>query len=223
MKVNRVLIIGLITGFFLFLLNTCEAVLIEGYATGDNIFWVWSYDGSGGWNSGRWYPSGGWNDWTTSHYIYGDTTMGEVKDLYVAVKDIGLAAGFLADIKTSSGYFQETGTNKLLTDISHWEIIGHSGWTEDPTFDPTTLSGWTTPTSYGTNESNLHWMASSPIANIDNSAQWIWTNGNGKEEDYAVLHTRFTVIPEIGTMILLGSLVVGLFGVFGIRRKFSRR
>ena len=43
-----------------------------------------------------------------------------------------------------------------------------------------------------------------------------------EEKDYAVLHTCFTVISEIGTMILLGSFATGLFGVFGIRRKFAK-
>jgi len=40
----------------------------------------------------------------------------------------------------------------------------------------------------------------------------------GEVEDHQV-----DVVPEPASMILLGSLATGLFGVFGIRRKFSRR
>ena len=40
----------------------------------------------------------------------------------------------------------------------------------------------------------------------------------GEVEDYQV-----DVIPEPTSMILLGSLATGLFGVFAIRRKFSKR
>ena len=63
------------------------------------------------------------------------------------------------------------------------------------------------------------------LSYLNKSEPIVWAQWNGEEGiDVDALDIEDSQpIPEPASMILLGSLATGLFGVFGIRRKFSRR
>ena len=99
----------------------------------------------------------------------------------------------MADFRTDAGTFEETGSSSFLTDTLNWEIINYTPtWLyTGPAFDPRPLSGWITPTSYGTNSQNDYWMWHSPVGYINQSAEWLWTN-NIYDDNYVLFHARVT-------------------------------
>lgn len=229
-----VLILGLVFISASFFIGTSYAEsMVSGSFTGDDIVWVYGYDGNGNWGGTGWWkkPS---DDWRSAGLAFGFPKTGEPIDIYFAVKNIQdivpetdhqyepgefNPAGFLASIETSNSFFAETGTNKLLTGAAHWDIVAHDGWAEAPSFDPSALTGWVAPTLYGANNSPTLWnqvFGYNPVPGIDGDAQWIWTANNFTQDmdNYAVIHTRVTVTPEPASMML--------FGLGGVAYAFMR-
>lgn len=240
-------LVSLILGLTFSFTGVCEAVMVTGWATADDLFWVWDYSGAGTWGSSAWYPASGWDNWTTAHKIYGDVNLGETHSLYFAVKNVGTPssgnpAGFLAELSTASGYFKETGSNQLLTNTTNWQIKVVSGDSFPSAIDPTSLTGWGSPAWYAkntqgvgsinptyqslvdpdsNNKSIWYQVKGGKVYNIDNEAQWIWSANNFSSgmDNYIIFRTDFTVVPEPASISLLG---MSLLGLVGFRKRFTR-
>lgn len=216
----------------------CEAdIAASGCVTGDDLIWVYGYDGNGNWGGNTWWR-GTSEHWWAPNSIFGNMPVGQTMDFYFAVQNItdiisgtdhqwpagpNNPGGFLGSMVLSSGYFYETGNNKLVTDTTHWEAVAHAAWADNPDFDPTLLTGWDAPVSYGANDSDTVWYRykskNAPLSGIENDAEWLWTAGNFTEnmDNYVIFRTHVTPVPEPASVVLFG--IGGLVTAFIRKRK----
>ncbi|HPT07794.1 MAG TPA: hypothetical protein PLO85_06600 [Candidatus Omnitrophota bacterium] len=188
---------------FSLLASNAFAIGFDAFVTADNHLWIWGYNSAGQWSSSfGWYdiPEQDYHGWINAKYITGELYSSSYFDIYIAAADKDGPGGLLGSFHTDSGTFDETGSSQLLTDTVNWEIINYSSaWAyTGPTFNPSLLTGWTTPTSYGTNISNDYWMWHSPVTYISNQAQWIWTN-QAFNDNYVLFHARITPTGEVSS------------------------
>jgi hypothetical protein len=132
-------------------------------------------------------------------------------------------AAFLGSFTTSSGVIRTDGTWKVYvvptggTPPTGWNTAGY----DDSAWTPATVIAQNGSSTQVGGGSNIWYAANGgPIAGIDNSAWWIWSDDNGRTNtdgavDQHVL-LRYDVVPEPLTMIS-GFLAISGLGVF-IRR-----
>jgi len=222
------------------------AIFSSGLAHADSITAnVSGDDNISYWNGSAWVAEG--NNWHNAETI--NLTVTSSSDVvYFAVANDFTAptssfnpnpSDFLGSFTDNSGTFTQTGTNTLLSNTTNFKILAVSPWftpitlpgnsplsTINPTVDPTTLSGFITPTSYGTNGNPLsqtfpyYNSLGEAVPNIDPNAQWIWTGNNTgiyqTEDDYAIIGVDLgvnvpLVTPEPPTLLLFafaGAMLV---------------
>lgn len=203
MRRSGLLLVALAVGL-LGTVGTTGANLVTISYTGDNIVGAWFQDGAAavpqvvGPNAGNWQvaDSAVLNLPLDSYQvIFRVENVGPVGE--------GNPAALLAEI---SG----TGVSGSLLSSTSWDWALAGG--DDPAdFNDLT---WLAATSYGTNGGNNIWtnVNGGPIAGISNNAEWIWNSVNFSSTMDSELYLRgnFTVVPEPGTLGLLGLALVGL-------------
>jgi len=133
---------------------------------------------------------------------------------------------------TAPGWSVEVSPNQWHSDLYYAE------WTADSVADALKVNGsdigeFSFSANLYVDQNKNGWDASDPLAVLGQDYA-IWFGGYGvgndniEPEDDAFGSILFqgtldiTPVPEPGTMMLLGSLATGLFGMAGLRRKFSR-
>jgi len=202
------------------------AQMVDATFTGDNNI---SY-----WNGASWTAEG--NNWLQPETL--SLSVNSPSDLvYFAVSNdtspvgSGNPSGLLASFIDTNGSFAQTGTSKLLSNSATFQVVPTSAFNANlpgavplseinPTLNPTTLTGWTSASSYGTNAStSTVWGENGGVSSIDPNAQWLWTaNNDGQfstEDNYAIFSVNLgvnpAVAPEPPTLLLFvfaGAMIV---------------
>ena len=153
--------------------------------------------------------------------------------------DLSLLSGSIIDSAAlklyKSGYSTDTSNVNLYRVTGDWneETIT---WNNKPSYDSTVISstsvnsnGWYTWRGEEFKDLIQGWV-DDPYHNYgmvlmtDYSYIYRFYSKEFPDSNYRPsLEIESTPIPEPSTMILLGSLATGLFGMAGLRRKFSRR
>jgi hypothetical protein len=218
---------------------------ITGVITGDDNI---SY-----WNGSAWVAEG--NNWQIPETINLNINQSSQEEYFAVVNNNwypgGNPAGFLASFTDNTGTFVQTATNTLLSNTSTVQVLASSQWTAttgpfpllsaiNPTVTPSTLTGWTIPTSYGANgwgpETIWQSVSGGSLNSINPGAQWLWTANNDQtyatQDDYAYFEINLgvsdgiagsnSVVPEPPT-ILLFAFACAMVMFFNIRRIKSER
>ncbi len=225
------LILALFVSLAIFNCGSAFADSISAAVTGDDNISYWDA------NKQAWQALG--TSWLTPDFgtLNINTSSYEV---YFAVSNNnwypgGNPAGFLASFTdtTPGSIFVQTGTNTLVSSPSTVLVKGSRHPFNqylpgpgvplskiNPHRNPTTIKGWHTPTSYGSNSGNGSIWASvngGPVDGINPDAQWLWTSHNdgtyATQTDYAYFEINLGVVPtpEAPTLLLFalaGGLVL---------------
>ena len=199
--------------------NSAKATDISGNLTVDNAFFA--YISTNDSVLGTLVAQG--NNWPTTFSFSGVTlTPGVTNYLHIEAINYGGPGAFIGDFFLSDSGFQfANGTQALSTDTSNWAgIYNNANFAVTP-------QPWVTPTagvvSFGAN-GVAPWGFRSGISS---TALWIWPNDANSLSggaacqfctvDFSTAITPTNVTPEPGTLLMLGSGIVGLGGL--LRRK----
>jgi len=150
----------------------------------------------------------------------------EVKN-WAAPEGINNPGGFLAGIVPAGNLYGPPGFSSPLSSASWYTYVSKGGSILPGSFN--TLS-WSAATEWGANNDPLViWnQVMGELPGIDGSAQWIWGDLNypdggapGPDDRVYIMANVRTHTPEPGTIILLGSGLLGLGIVARLRRKKS--
>jgi|GEM_PF-2417711 len=136
--------------------------------------------------------------------------------------------GFLAEIIPADKLNEGPGLSSALSSVS-WDVYVYpEGVVPQDKIHSLT---WTSASLYGANDSPTIWnnALGGPVSGISGAAQWIWGPYNfgdlgspGPDDRVYIRATINAHSPEPGTIILLGSGLLGLGVVAQIRRKKSK-
>jgi len=200
-----------------------KAVNVQFYYTADNIVSAW-YQIDGGTTTLSAGPNAG--NWQIADSYTLDLEVCHTYQFIWQVKNLGTPAagnpgGFLAEIKSPV----PIQGSSLLSSAS-WEVYVQYGSHALPDFNAVS---WSNATQYAQNKGPSIWYSvkGSPIAGISGDAWWIWGPKNFADagapgpNDSVFLKAIVHPIPEPGTLLLLGSGLLGVGIAACIRRKKS--
>ena len=185
---------------------TANADTLTGSATADNAFTAYISTS----NSVLGTEIGSGIDWTQSYSLTATTlTPGTTYYLHIIATNISGPEAFIGAFSLAGTNFQfSNGTQSLFTNTTDWTAAIGTG---------TSAGDWTIPVALAVLETYAY---PNPSNLIKSGANWIWTAGEyAADGDIAYLSTTITPTPEPGSIILLGSGLLGLAGV--VRRKLG--
>lgn len=195
--------ISLFLVLFVFLAVNVNATPVTITYTADNVVNSW-YEQTG---NGRTYFDLGPNNgnWQQADSLVLDLNYGQT---YTFIWEL-----------SNEGAFTNGNPAAFLAEIDFIDldsIVTSSEWMVRIGGNP----AWVSATEYGLNGGNNIWtnVNGGPIADIDQTAQWIWSDTNFAEGElgHLLIKTTFTPVPEPATLFLLGS---GILGFAGYRKK----